>query len=55
MPMLLHTLGLFNIAEVFIWGAGVFVLVLLFFSVYALWNRLSRKEIVRGLPRDDRW
>ncbi len=53
MILMLRNLGMFNIAEVFVWGTGVFILVLLIFSLYGVWNRLSRKETVRGLPRDD--
>ena len=46
---------IFQIEDIFIWGSGMFLLIVLAFSVYTIWNRLSRKDAIRGLPPDDSW
>jgi hypothetical protein len=46
---------LFKIEDIFFWAGGLFLLVLLAFFVYAVWSRLSKKDVLRGLPPDESW
>ncbi len=55
MDKLIQMLGVFSIADVFVWSSIAFLVTLGVLVIISLRNRVPRREILHGLPEDERW